>query len=136
MPVGPFISETPLRFRGLPDSLAASHLEASECCLIHADNPLSASKGIFLNPNVKVGYNGSAYDAVHSPKSVLSPFQIYRAVWENRLRRWLFTTTWWTEFVVQKTIMKWTQETGGNEAGGFCTIDEMQVIYERGWKHV
>jgi hypothetical protein len=67
MPISPFISTPPLRFRGLPDSLAASHLEASECCLIHADNPLSTSKPILLNSLVKVGYNGSAYDASPSP---------------------------------------------------------------------
>lgn len=44
-----------LTFRGIPDDLASLHLEGSECCLIHADNPLSHSKGVFLNPNVRVG---------------------------------------------------------------------------------
>lgn len=31
----PFYSNEPLRFRGIADSLAAYHIEASECCLIH-----------------------------------------------------------------------------------------------------
>lgn len=135
MPIDPFISNPPLRFRGLTDSLASSHLEASECCLIHADNPLSASKPILLNPLVKVGYNGSAYDAVHSAESIMSPFRIFRAVWENRFRRW-FTVTWWKDWDVQQRIMMWTKETGEKEKGEFCVVDEMQVIYEKGWRHV
>lgn len=55
----------PLKFRGLPDSLAKSHLEASECCLIHSDNPLRSTKGIFLNPNVRVSYNATTYSKVN-----------------------------------------------------------------------
>ncbi|EAQ87609.1 hypothetical protein CHGG_04228 [Chaetomium globosum CBS 148.51] len=55
-----------LRFRGIPDSLAALHLEASECCLIHADNPGSRTRGVYVNPAVRVGYNRLAYDAVHN----------------------------------------------------------------------
>ncbi|KAJ6185974.1 hypothetical protein N7519_007275 [Penicillium mononematosum] len=50
MPASPFIASSPLRFRGIPDSLAEYHLEGSECCLIHTDNPLSVEKGVYLNP--------------------------------------------------------------------------------------
>jgi hypothetical protein len=135
MPITPFVSKNPLRFRGLSDSLAASHLEASECCLIHADNPLSTSKPILLNPNVIVGYNGSAYEAMHSPEAFMSPFYIFRATWENRLRR-LFTLTWLKEWKVRQIIAMWMDHSGETELGEFCTINEMQVIYERGWKHV
>jgi len=56
----PFYSSPALQFRGLPDTPAAHHLEASECCLIHMDNPLSAQKGVYLNTNVRVGYNPKA----------------------------------------------------------------------------
>lgn len=135
MPIAPFVSKSPLRFRGLSDSLAASHLEASECCLIHADNHLSASKPILLNPNVKVGYNGSAYDAMHSSEAAMSPFQILGASWENRLRR-LFALTWFKEMQVRQIIRMWMDGTGETEPGAFCAINEMQVIMERGWKHV
>jgi hypothetical protein len=135
MPIEPFVAKHPLRFRGLPDTLAQSHLEASECCLLYADNPLSTSKPILLNPAVRVGYNGSAYDVMHSAEAVLSPLQIWSAVWENRLRRWV-TATWWKEWVVQQRIMLWTKVTGQEEKGEFCAINEMQVIMERGWKHV
>ncbi|KAF2030340.1 hypothetical protein EK21DRAFT_100554 [Setomelanomma holmii] len=135
MPIQPFIAKPPLRFRGLPDSLAQFHIEGSECCIIHSDNPISKSKPILLNPMVKVGYNGSAYEAIHSDSAVLSPLQIWKAVWENRLRRWC-TATWWKEWQVQQRVMLWTKNTGQEEKGEFCAINEMQVIMERGWKHV
>jgi hypothetical protein len=64
----PFYKDPPLRFRGISDSLAAYHLEGSECCLIHADNELSTAKGIWLNPNVRVLYNPEADKAVN-PKA-------------------------------------------------------------------
>jgi hypothetical protein len=42
MPARPFVSSPSLRFRGIPDSLAASYIEGSECCLIHTDVRKSA----------------------------------------------------------------------------------------------
>lgn len=56
----PFYQDQPLQFRGLQDSMAAHHLEASECCLIHADNVLTKMKGVWINPNVRVGYDEDA----------------------------------------------------------------------------
>jgi hypothetical protein len=134
MPIAPFTSTPPLTFRGLPDSHASTPHEASECCLIHADNPLSHSKPILLNPLVRVGYNGSAYDAMHSPESILSPLEIFSSMWENRLRR--LATPWWKEWDVQRRILKWMGEVGEVERGGFCVVDEMQVVLDNGWRHV
>ena len=54
-----------LTFRGVPDSLVSQHVEGSECCLIHADNPLSRTKGVWVNPYVRVAYSGSTYESVH-----------------------------------------------------------------------
>ncbi|CAO2657582.1 Nn.00g037080.m01.CDS01 [Neocucurbitaria sp. VM-36] len=135
MPIEPFLGDTALRFRGIPDSLAASHLEASECCLIHADNPSSASKGVFLNLNVEVGYNGSSYDAIHSPDAVMSPVQIFTAVWQNRLLRWGSMSSF-KRWVIYHRVKKWFEQTQEVERGEFCLVDETQVLYERGWKHV
>ena len=75
MHAAPFMSNPSLSFRGMPDSLALHHLEGSECCLIHVDNPLSAEYGVFVNPNVRVGYSGEAYEAVHS--EILSLWGIF-----------------------------------------------------------
>lgn len=138
MPTTSFLSPHNLRFRGIPDSLAAYHLEGSECCLIHSDNPLSKSQGVFLNPRVRVGYNHEAYSASH-PKlgSWLSNFDIIYGLWENRLRRW-FTTSMFKEWVVRKRVERWRNEHAptNKEDGIRCLINEMQVLAENGWAHV
>ena len=139
MPIAPFLFTTnttpPLRFRAIPDTLATTHVEASECCLIHTNNPLSVWKGVFLNHNVKVGYNGSSYAAINSPDATLSIVQIFVSVWKNRLLRWSNTTTF-KERLVRTQLRTWIAETKGLERGGFCLINEMQILYERGWKHM
>ncbi|KAF4929754.1 hypothetical protein CGCVW01_v001272 [Colletotrichum viniferum] len=66
MPAAPFLASEAsgrrLRFRAVADSLAEEkHLEGSECCLIHVDNPLTEHLGVWLNPRVRVGYDGDAY---------------------------------------------------------------------------
>ncbi|KAH0280929.1 hypothetical protein KCU91_g636, partial [Aureobasidium melanogenum] len=43
----PFYQTPRLIFRGVSDSLAKLHVEGSECCLIHTDNPLSAEQGVW-----------------------------------------------------------------------------------------
>lgn len=136
MPIEPFVSATPLRFRGIPDSLAVFHLEGSECCLIHADNPLSGHQGVYLNPKVRVGYNGPAYEAVHPAGSWLSPQYIALALWENRFRRWA-TTILFKKFVVRRRLAQWKAlSSGRHEPGEFCLINEMQVLVVNGWAHV
>jgi hypothetical protein len=136
MPAEPFLSSEEkegLRFRGTPDSLAGEHLEASECCLIHADNPLSNQMGVYLNPNVRVGYNGTAYDAAHMP---MSPWSLYALIWYNRVLRWT-TTPWFKELAVQSRLHSWRKKGERNEErGDFCLVSEMQILHEKGWRHV
>lgn len=129
-----FLGEDALRFRGTKDSLAKYHLEGSECCLIHADNPLSATKGIYLNPAVKVGYSTAAYDAMHSRYASMSLLWMYVSIWQNRILRWT-TTPWFKERTVHNRVTEWSKDTRDTEPGEFCLVDEMQVIFERGWKH-
>jgi hypothetical protein len=81
MDAEPFHGSSPLRFRGIADGLAEMHLEGSECCLIHTDNPLSATKGVYLNPNVRVGYNIEAYEAVNSFFVWPTPLQRLKGIW-------------------------------------------------------
>ncbi|KAF2692032.1 glycosyltransferase family 69 protein [Lentithecium fluviatile CBS 122367] len=136
MPIDPFLSQSPLRFRGIPDSLGASHLEASECCLIHADNPFTRTHGVFLNPLVRVGYNSAIYDAVHSQSAELSLRHVYQGIWKNRLLRWI-RTPMLKEWVVSARIRAWKKEhPGEDERAGFCLVNEMQIIFEKGWRHV
>jgi hypothetical protein len=136
MPTEPFTSSSKLRFRAVPDTLAKHHLEGSECCLIHADNPLSRTRGVFLNPRVRVGYNPQAYEATHPSRGTwVSPWEIFKGIWLNRLKRWtVYTLEGW---VVRKRVAAWESEESGNrEPGEFCLINEMQVLVERGWAHV
>ena len=135
MPASSFVGPNALRFRAIPDSLAASHLEGSECCLIHADHALSATRGVFLNPLVRVGYNGSAYAAAQLPEARLSLLQTYVAMWQSRVLRWT-TTAALRGRKVRGRVETWGRGTGGEEAGGFCLVDEMHVLYDGGWKHV
>lgn len=105
MPAEPFVSNPSLQFRGIPDSLAAWHLEGSECCLIHADNPLRVNKRTYVNPQVRVGYNGEAYDVVHPQGLLHSSWQVSTALWRNRIRRWT-TPSWLKEWEVARRVAK------------------------------
>ncbi|KAL0939263.1 polysaccharide export protein [Colletotrichum truncatum] len=142
MPAAPFLAPESkrLKFRAAPDSLAEKkHLEASECCLIHIDNPLSEPLGVFLNPRVRVAYDGAAYEATHPADpsdSWLSVWRIVVGVWESRLRRW-FSTDGVKEWVVKKRVGDWeAMERGNVEKGVECLINEGQVLVYNGWAHV
>jgi hypothetical protein len=136
----PFYDPTPLRFRGISDSLAKYHLEGSECCLIHVDysHKVKDSQGVWVNPNVRVGYWRESYDAVN-PSSGIWPGagEKVRGLWANRLARWLGwfgrRSEAWT---VQHRLTQWTDEHGETENGAACLINEMQVLFESGWEHV
>ena len=148
MSAAPFYNnKDQLRFRGVPDSLAVSHLEGSECCLIHADNPLSAELGVWMNPQVRVGYCHpdlqkhkveltweaftqacqAPYDAVHAPGSWVSHFQIAWGLFENRIRRLLsFGVHNWK---VRARLWAWMAESDENiETGEMCLVDEMHIL--------
>lgn len=134
---------SPLRFRGIPDSLATHHLEGSECCLIHADNPLSSQKGVWLNPEVRVAYNGKAYEAVHPPGSATwtTGWQRLTGKWENRMRRRLTSDGLKSRKMFHR-LRSWQKGTDRDkkqkraEPGEFCLVDEMHVIVNIGWAHV
>ena len=125
-----------LEFRGVPDSLASYHLEGSECCLIHADNPLTTSHGVWINPNVRVGYNSEAYKAVHENEPWPTAGSAFWGNWRNRVARWV-TTTRLKKRLVEKRLNDWgRQDKSRFETGKKCLINEMQVLVENGWAHV
>ncbi|KAH8675458.1 polysaccharide export protein [Xylariales sp. PMI_506] len=137
----PFYQEQPLRFRGIDDSLADLHLEGSECCLIHADNYLTEEKGVWLNPNVRVGYSAKAYRKIrhdHFPNA----FYIVVGAWVNRIMSWrVMLQTSLERRVVRSRLEQWAAETpaGGPpryEPGEACLINEMQIMWSNGWKHL
>ncbi|KAI1356883.1 polysaccharide export protein [Xylaria sp. FL0043] len=137
----PFYANPPLKFRGIDDTLADFHLEGSECCLIHADNYLSSEKGVWLNPNVRVGYSVDAYRRLqrnHFP----SPLWTVVGAWINRFKSGRISIQTQLEaHVVTKRLEQWKAETPGGslprfEPGAACLINEMQIMWENGWKHL
>lgn len=136
MPIEPFVSDEPLRFRAIPDSLASKHLEGSECCLIHADNPLSRIKGVYVNPHVRVCYNARSWELVHPATDWIGLQNVAAALWENRFRRWV-TTSFLKRLVVQRRLNSWKIDVEDRvEPGEVCLINEMQVLVANGWAHV
>ena len=136
MPAEVFTGAAALRFRGIPDSLAAAHLEGSECCLIHADNPLSATKGVWVNPRVRVGYTREAYEAVVVGEAALSSWTVAFRLWTNRIRRWTSTPVLKARTVASRVEAWKGKNPGQEEPGMFCLINEMQVLRKIGWAHV
>lgn len=137
----PFYANPRLQFRGIEDSLADFHLEGSECCLIHADNYLTSERGVWLNPNVRVGYSVDAYRRVRVDRFP-SAFWTVLGAWANRLRSGRVAIQSQIEArVVTKRIEQWIAETPNgdmprSEPGAACLINEMQIMWENGWKHL
>lgn len=133
-----------LEFRGIADSLADMHLEGSECCLIHADNPLSDDPdlGVWLNPNVRVGYTTLAYHAMHQGAGFPTAWDAFIGSWYNRWWRWRGAVQLSLEkYTVTSRIHNWIKEgekLGERrvEKGVYCLINEMQIMYSNGWKHL
>lgn len=142
----PFYGSVPLRFRAVPDSLADLHLEGSECCLIHADNPLSAQKdgGIWLNPNVRVAYNATAYSVVQGRHGEPFPGPLTTLVgaWALRWMRWRSPLQQHLERAsVMKKLKTWQAATPQGaplreEPGVNCLINEKQIMWMNGWRHL
>ena len=135
MDAAPFYHDT-LAFRAIPDSLAGAHLEGSECCLIHIDNPLSATAGVWLNPNVRVAYSVDVYDTVNHH----GPFPSRSEALRNNVKNWVLrhcSTPWFERLLVSWKVSKWRSKSVANKDDGeICIIDEMQVVVANGWAHV
>ena len=134
----------PLRFRAIPDSLATRHLEASECCLIHFDNPLTPAKGVWLNPEVRVGYNARAYELVtqrdrHGKLAWPSGPAQWSGIWWSRLTQLVGLCSFGIEHsTVQRRVAEWHKSLQPDvaEPGAACLINEMQILAKNGWAHV
>lgn len=140
----PFYANPPLKFRGVPDSLAMYHLEGSECCLIHADNNGEhARHGVYINPNVRVAYSPEIYKAVN-PENGSWPGAQEKllGMWRNRLQRLLAWPKRRFELNRVRTRVRSWQEVQGEEESRVhgeaehCLINEMQVLESAGWRHL
>ncbi|KAF4547889.1 Hypothetical protein D9617_34g040690 [Elsinoe fawcettii] len=132
-----------LRFRGVSDPLSQLHLEASESCLIHADNPLSERNGVFLNPRVRVAYSADVYAKIHTGRHGGARVPLSARVkgrWKLRWYAW-FGKGW--ERALERKIRKRSrgreEEVGEWDVRGkgrMCVVDEQQVLRWNGWAHV
>lgn len=126
-------SPSPLRFRSIPDSLATYHLEASECCLIHYDNPLTPTAGVWINPAVRVGYSAEAYAAVTGGKWPT----MHEMRWGAWKSRWVWS--WLRDPIPHlKTawrIGRWRRRYSHvDEPGLVCVQDLAMVLTADGWR--
>ncbi|KAL8987443.1 MAG: hypothetical protein Q9177_003348 [Variospora cf. flavescens] len=138
----PFQDPTrPLRFRGIPDSLAQLHVEASECCTIHFDNPLSTSRGVWINPAVRVGYSPAAYNAVSAVQGG-DDKSIWPTKSELRWGYWSSKWVWWLRdpgrrLSVWKTryrIHRWQRDHAQEKEPALsCGSDLAMVLTPNGW---
>ncbi|KAF3932150.1 hypothetical protein ABW20_dc0108129 [Dactylellina cionopaga] len=135
----PFVRDTnPLRFRGIDDTLALSHVEGSECCLIHADNANIGFKsqqrsGVWINPLVRVGYNFPAY---HYQRVHMYRWPEYFISIPVRIGTSILGLPWKKSKILQRVTSWEGGQSGRKETGDFCLVDEMHVLVENGWKHV
>lgn len=122
----------PVLFRPIPDSLAAYYVEASECCLIHYDNPVSATAGVWINPTGCVGYPWPAYAAV----TVNEWPTVYEFQWGPWKNRWLWRIR--DPFPSLKAswrIWRWRRRYPDVHEPGFaCMQDLVMVITTDGWR--
>lgn len=141
--------ESPLRFRGIPDSLAQYHVEASECCVVHYDNPLSSTKGVYINPAVRVAYSAEAYQAIASFPSNSKDGSIdnggaaeanwptdYELQWGYWKSKWIWwwTRDWASTIKVWVRIKKWRKKYPGVEEPALsCASDLAMVLTGNGW---
>jgi hypothetical protein len=145
----PFYADPPLRFRSVPDDLAHRHIEASERCLVHADNPLSAAQGVWLNPRVHVA-PGGRYHAVQSRPDAAAAVHRHpgwagalAGAWANRVVRWRggAQAVLGAEAHVRSQFQSWLNETAtatdtDRISGLPCLTDDMEVLGRDGWTHI
>lgn len=126
-----------LAFRAVDDRLADQHIEASERCLLHADNPLSASRGVFLNTGVRTTRWGSIGQG-HFPGWLSAVM----GTWVSRINRWSEEErVAQQQDVVLSGVRAWAAERGEQgqdrkEAATACLAEGLRVVRPRGWQTI
>jgi Cryptococcal mannosyltransferase 1 len=131
----PFLAPgKPLRFRAIDDSFAQRHVEASECCLIHVDNPETTRRGVWVNPQVRVAYHEDAYLQMKSWPTAMD--RLFGA-WLNFRND--ITGMPWPKSWITGAVKEWLEEDPtrrGSEPGLFCLEDQMQILNAQSWQTV
>ena len=130
----PFYGDSPLEFRALDDKLAGRHVEASETCLVHADNPVAA-KGVWMNPLVRVASSVKHYQALKA--SFPSWSTAVAGSWTNRISRVTKQLSFGSkDGDIRSRVREWSKQVPkGNperyEPGVACLTDDVKIVKPR-----
>lgn len=108
-------------------------MEASECCLVHYDNPFTSTAGVWINPAVRDGYSVEAYNAVTQQEW---PTRHERR-WGNWRSRWVW---WWRRdplpgLKARWRTWRWRQRFRNvQELGMPCVQDIAMVLTPEGYR--
>ncbi|KIH91342.1 hypothetical protein SPBR_01589 [Sporothrix brasiliensis 5110] len=141
-PIHPTGIVAPVRFRYEPEIF----FDACECCLLHADVSQAArvatepafqslSKGVFVNPYVRVAYDWTTLDRLRIvqrwerlfalPQAIISYFASLPTHNPHRLVK---EGDAFIEEVWSNTANAWTLESRTGRNGMFCGVREMQLL--------
>lgn len=115
-----FLPPHSLRFRSIADDLAWYRVEGSERCIIHYDNPLTGTEGVWLNPRVRVAYDENGLKRLRDmplsgwrrPKFILKGEENVARLKKGKDRE------------VARRVMEWE----GTEIARDCLVGSVQVL--------
>lgn len=115
-----FLPPHSLRFRSIADDLAWYRVEASERCIVHYDNPLTATEGVWVNPRVRVAYDEKGLERLRGmplsgwrrPKFILKGEETVARLKKGKDRE------------VGRRVEEW----GGEEVARDCLDGTVQVL--------
>ncbi|KAH6888372.1 cryptococcal mannosyltransferase 1-domain-containing protein [Coprinopsis sp. MPI-PUGE-AT-0042] len=116
------------------DAKPFHHVEASECCLIHADNPESKRKGVWVNPHVRVAYHEDAYLLMRNWPTLKDKVTGAWFNFRNDFSGMPYPKEW-----ITNAVKNWLEEDAtreGSEPGLFCLEDQMQILTAQSWQTV
>ena len=112
--------------------LSQYHVEASECCIKHYNNPLFSCHGVWINFAVRVVYSAAAYNAVSGSENRPTKAELRWGVWWSR---------WFWCFRDPESLLKTRYRTRQwrkhnleiEEPGVACVSDLAMVLTENRW---
>jgi hypothetical protein len=94
--------------------------------------------GVFVNPLVRISYTPAAHDAQNSFGQAIRERLLGQFIaWAYDIRDFClgFRLNWYVKRR-RENIRNWEKKHGQEEVGGFCLIDQMQILTPWGWAHI
>ncbi|OHE93611.1 hypothetical protein CORC01_11110 [Colletotrichum orchidophilum] len=102
---------------------------------------LGREKGVWLNPNVRVGYNVPVYEQMKAERFPTAWAALVGS-WANRyLRVRNSVQLAFEKRMMDEMLKRWSDETPSGELrrrepGEMCLNNEMQILWKNKWKHI